>query len=114
MNHVHSFLGLAGYYGAFVKDFTSIASPLICLLKKDNSFMLLDAQQQSFNALNHTFTYTPVLIFPDYTLSFTLCTDASAIGIGAVLMQQTEGQHPHVIDYASNVLKAAECKYSVI
>ncbi len=41
-----------------------------------------------------------------------MCTDASALGIGAVLMQ-TEGKSPHAIAYASLVLTFAESKYSV-
>lgn len=111
--NVRSFLGLAGYYRAFVKNFASIASPLTRLLKKDVPFMWHDAQQHSFDVLKHALTNTPVLTFPDYGMPFTMCTDASALGIGAVLMQQLEGQHQQVIAYASRVLSPAESKYSV-
>lgn len=112
-DNVRSFLGLAGYYRAFVKGFASIASPLTRLLKKDVPFQWHDKQQQSFNTLKHELTHAPVLTFPDYQLPFIMCTDASALGIGAVLMQQKEGLHPQVIAYASRVLSMAESKYSV-
>ena len=42
-----------------------------------------------------------------------MCTDASALGIGAVLMQTVEGNHPHVIVYASRTFTHAESRYSV-
>ena len=70
-------------------------------------------QQQSFDLLKRALTTAPVLTFPDYTLPFTMCTDASALGIGAVLMQQSDGKHQQVIAYASRVLTPAESKYSV-
>ncbi len=54
-----------------------------------------------------------MLAFPDYGLPFTVCTDASALGIGAVLMQQGDGLCSHVIAYASRKLSDAECRYSV-
>ncbi len=113
VTHVRSFLGLAGYYRAFIKDFASIASPLTRLLKKEVSFVWHDAQQTSFDQLKHALTHAPVLTFPDYTLPFILCTDASALGVGAVLMQQTESSRPQVIAYASRTLNAAESRYSV-
>ncbi len=65
--HVRSFLGLAGYYRAFVRNFASIAFSLTCLPKKDTQFIWHDAQIQAFETLKHAFTQAPVLPFPDYT-----------------------------------------------
>ena len=110
---VSSFLGLAGYYRAFIRNFASIAHPLNKLKKKDVPFQWHAEQQQSFDQLKTCLTQSPVLAFPDYSLPFTICTDASSYGIGAVLMQQIQGQHPHVIAFASRVLNTAESNYSV-
>ncbi len=76
-------------------------------------FFWNDAQQQSFNTLKDVLTHAPILALPDYSLPFTLCTDTSPLGIGAVLMPTEENKLPHVIAYASRVLTAAESKYSV-
>jgi len=75
---VRSFLGLAGYYRAYVKDLASIASPLNRLLKKDTPFTWKDAHQQSFDTLKHALTHAPILSFPDYNKPFVMYTDASA------------------------------------
>ncbi len=104
-------MGLAGYYRAFTKDFASIASPLTSLLKKDVPLFWNDAQQLSFNASKHALTQAPVLAFPNYKLPFTLCTDASAFGIGAVLMQSEDSWCLQVIAFASCVLNFAEYMY---
>ncbi len=96
-----------------MKNFASIASPLTRLLKKDVPFQWNNAQQYSFTTLKDALTHAPILAFPDYALPFTMCTDASALGIGAVLMQTEEGKRPHAIAYASRVLTSAESKYSV-
>ncbi len=87
--------------------------PLTRLLKKDVPFIRKDAQRHAFESLKHARTRTLILAFPDYTLPFTLCTDASALGVGAVLMQSFEGQRPHVIAYATRLLNSADSKYSV-
>ncbi len=110
---VRSFLGLAGYYRAFIKDFPSIGSPLTRLLKKDVPFLWNDTQHNSFTILKDALTHAPILAFPDYKLPFTMCADASALGIGAVLIQTVEGKHPHAIACASRVLTSAESKHSV-
>ncbi len=82
-------------------------------LKKDVPFLWNDAQQHSFTTLKDALTHAPILAFPDYKLPFTMCTDSSALGIGAVLMQREEGKRPHAIAYASCVLTSAESKYGV-
>ncbi len=76
-------------------------------------FLWNDAQQHSFTTLKDALTHAPIFAFPDYKLPYTMCTDASALGIGAVLMQTEEGKRPHAIAYASRVLTSAESKYGV-
>ncbi len=68
---------------------------------------------KSFNIFKDVLTHAPILAFPNYSLPFTMGTDTSALGIGAVLMQTEEGNRPHVIAYPSRVLTGAEFKYSV-
>ncbi len=65
------------------------------------------------SAAGHALTNAPILALPDYTLPFTLCTNASSLGIGAVVMQSSEAQRHQVIASASRVLNPAESKYSV-
>ena len=108
MENVRSFLRLAGYYRAFVHKFAYIASPLTRLLRKDVPFLWNDAQRDSFTTLKDALNHAPILIFPDYSLSFTMCTDASVLGFGAVFMPVEEGKHPHSITYASHVLTPVE------
>ncbi len=72
VENVRSFLGLAGYSRAFVRNFASIASPLTRLIKKDVLFIWHDDQRQAFESLKHALTHTPVLAFPDYKKPFIL------------------------------------------
>ena len=48
MIEIHSFLGLAGYYKRFIKDFSKISAPLTMLTKKGVSFQWSDACEESF------------------------------------------------------------------
>ncbi len=109
---VFSFLGLACYKRAFVKNFASIASTLTCFLKKDVALLWNNAQQHGFTALKDALTHAPILVFPNYRLPFTMCMDTSALGIGAVLKQTKAGKHPHATVYKSHVFTSTESKYS--
>ncbi|WVZ96332.1 LOW QUALITY PROTEIN: hypothetical protein U9M48_041987 [Paspalum notatum var. saurae] len=106
VSEIRSFLGLAGYYRRFVKNFSKIAQPLSKLLSKGTTFEWTNKCQFSFEELKKRLTTTPVLLMPDVQKPFTVYCDASRQGLGCVLMQ--EG---HVVAYASRQLREHEQNY---
>ena len=95
VTEVRSFLGLAGYYRRFVKDFSRIARPMTSLMKKEKKFEWTVACEQAFMTLKERLTTAPVLTLPDPKLDYTVYSDASKKGLGCVLMQDRK-----VIAYA--------------
>jgi hypothetical protein len=73
---VRSFLGLAGFYRRFIKDFGCIAAPLNELTKKDVPFVWGNAQQESFMILTGKLTHAPLLQLFDFNKTFELECDA--------------------------------------
>ena len=110
---VQSFLGLAGWYRNFVKDYSKISKPLNRLTRKSNPFDWTQECEDAFQELKKRLASPPVLARPDFNKDFILHTDASTIGLGAILAQKDDKGKERVIYYASRGLIPAEENYTV-
>ena len=117
---VRSFLGFVGYYRRFIKNFSRITKPIREVITglenqskrsaKKTYIEWSDAAEVAFEHLKTMCVSTPILAYPDYQLPFTLHTDSSTDGLGAVLYQKQDGKL-RVIAYASRSVSKAESNY---
>jgi len=103
---VRSFHGLASFYKRFVPNFSSLASPLNELVKKDTPFFWMEKHEKAFQRLKSQFTNAPILDLPNFSKTFELECDALGVGIGVMLLQ---GRPP--ITYFSEKLHGATLNY---
>ena len=108
---VRSFLGHAGFYRRFIKDFSKISKPLCNLLEKDTKFLFDDACAAAYEELKKKLVSAPIIIAPDWSLPFELMCDASDFALGAVLGQRSNKIF-HSIYYASKTLSGAQLNYT--
>ena len=107
---IKAFLGLAGFYRKFIKDFAAVAKPMTTCLKKGNKVNINDPNYiNSFKKLKSLLISDPILIYPDFDKEFVLTTDASNYAVGAVLSQDG-----HPICFASRTLNGAETRYPTL
>lgn len=92
---------------------TEVAAPLYALIKKDAPCQWTSTCQDTFEQLKQQLTQAPVLAFPDFSKHFILKTDASGVGLGAVLSQEQEDSKPKPICYASRTLQSHKINYGV-
>lgn len=104
-------LGVCGWYRRFLKDFSTVTAPLRALLHKKAKFIWDDDCEKSFNIIKDSLVSAPILSCPNFDLPFTIQTDASGYGLGAVL-SQTYPDGERVISYISRSLTKQEQCYS--
>nr|GEW31552.1 reverse transcriptase domain-containing protein [Tanacetum cinerariifolium] len=110
---IRSFLGHAGFFRRFIKDFSKITRPMTRLLKNDTPFIFSKECVETFQTLKRKLTEAPILIGPDWYMAFELMCDASDFAIGALLGQR---QHKYFrpIHYASKAMTEAESNYTTM
>ena len=87
---IRSFLGYAGFYKRFIRDFSKIARPLCRLLEKDTKFNFDESCQNSFEEIKSRLVEAPIMAKPDWNREFEIMCDAIDFVIGAVLGQKAE------------------------
>lgn len=114
IKEVRRFMGMAGWYRRFIRDFSTVSAPITALLrtKTKKAFHWDESAQKAFEELKRQLVQSPVLSNPDFSKTFTVQTDASDLGVGAVLTQG-EGADERVIAYFSKKLSRAQQKYMV-
>ncbi|KAL6469078.1 hypothetical protein MHYP_G00226020 [Metynnis hypsauchen] len=110
VSEVRQFVGLAAYYQRFVPNFAAIAKPLHELTKKNAHFRWTPECQDAFETLKSSLTTIPVLGYPRDSGDLILDTDATNLGIGAVLSQMQDGAE-RVLAYGSQQLSSTEQNY---
>jgi len=109
---VRSFLGLAGYYRRFIKDFSKLASPLFGLLGKYAEFIWTDNCQEALDTLKGKLITSPILRGPNWALPFHIHIDASKKAKG-VALGQVEEKLLYAIYFVSKNLSKVELNYTV-
>ena len=108
---IRSFLGHAGFYRRFIKDFSQIARPLTSLLAKDTPFEFTNECLNAFHILKKALVSATIIKPPDWSLPFEIMCDASDFAVGAVLGQTKDKKHK-AIAYASKTLTGAQLNYA--
>ena len=110
-----SFLGLVGYYRDHIPAFAEISAPLTDLLKKGKAkhIQWSEAQERAYSLLKEYLLQEPVLKLPDLSKPFVLRTDASGVGVVAMLLQENDGKL-YPVGYASKKLNLTEARCPII
>ncbi|KAK2167308.1 hypothetical protein NP493_1280g00004 [Ridgeia piscesae] len=113
VSELRQVLGMFQYLAKFVYDMSSVNKPMTDLLKSDVFWSRDKAQQASFDKTKELLTTTPTLSYYDSMKPTVVSADANSYGIGAVLMQSTDGILKPIA-FASSTLTTAEQRYAQI
>ncbi|XP_060855198.1 uncharacterized protein K02A2.6-like [Metopolophium dirhodum] len=116
-NNIHelkAFLGLVNYYGKFVPNMSTVASPLYALLRNNIKFIWGKEQKKGFDEIKKILLSNKVLIHYNTDLELILACDASPVGLGAVLSHRLPDGKDKPIAFTSRTLTKSEQGYSQI
>ena len=109
---VRSFLGAAGFYRKFIRDYAILSATLTDLTKTTQKPVWREEHTRAWRQIQEGLATYPILRQPDPDKEYIVDTDASNVGMGAVLLQRDEKAQPHPVCYASRKLTPAEQRYS--
>lgn len=113
LKSLRAFLGLTSYYRRFVPSFSSVAQPLYALTRKEVPFVWSQECDVAFTQLKRALAESPVLAYPNFGRDFLLETDASGMGLGAILSQKQDDGTIRPIAFASRTLQNHEKNYGI-
>ncbi len=105
VKEVRRFLGMCGFYRKHIENFSSLASPLTNLTRKNQPFEWTKECDNAFMELKDRVTSPPILAKANLTQQFFLETDDSQNHVAAVLLQYNQENIPHTIAYFSKKLR---------
>ncbi|GKV16140.1 hypothetical protein SLEP1_g26822 [Rubroshorea leprosula] len=111
VKEIRGFLGHAGFYRRFIKDFSKIAKPLTNLLVKETPYFFDDDCMNAFQLLKEKLVNAPIIVAPCWDLPFEIMCDASNDALGAILGQRKDRKF-HTIYYASRTMNEAQKNYT--
>ena len=109
---IKAFLGSIGYYRQYIKNFAKKCASLNRLTRKEILFDWTEHEEKAWNELKQELIRSPILSHPNFDQEFIIETDASDLGLGAVLLQRYNDKL-HVIQYISRTLQDCERKWSI-
>ena len=112
---LRSFLGTVNYVSRFIPDFSTITAPLRDLTRHNTRRQWTKQHQSAFDELKRRLITSPVLAYFDPAKETKILVDASPIGLGAILTQQSpnsEDPSTTIVAYASRSLTPVEQRYS--
>ncbi|GJP54422.1 hypothetical protein CLOM_g13509 [Closterium sp. NIES-68] len=107
VGQVRSFLGLANYFRQFLENYLTDVAPVTALTRKGSAWEWTRQCQEAFDEVKTKLTKAPVFILPDPSKPYEVVTDASTVGIGAVLLQ--EGRR---VAFESRKFSTAQQRYT--
>ena len=106
-------MGLVNCYRRFDRNFSKIEAPLRDVISNPQFIWTKDAQQ-SFDEIKKSIALNSILAYPDLFATLVFDTDASDVGLGAVISQIGPDGPERSIAYASRVLASSEHKWSIM